>query len=896
MPLSQTSQTLGLRNARFSPPAAPPTAVERAALVNRIEGSVAQFTLICAPAGFGKTTLMQQLREHFQVRGIAAFWLRVERADNDLGRFVGSLVGAAQASLGDLVTPVTHDDHLIVGDSAHGLEANLFDWLSLSETRVALFIDDLELIVDDEVWGFLQRLLANLDPRHRIVLASRATPRLALGKMRANGQLLELDQTHLRFTAAEAQAYLERLRIGAPAIRALQRQTEGWPAALQLAVVALRARGGRRSDAIVPVSAASAGVAEYLAQEVLDTRPPAQRNFLLRSSVLGDFCAELSDAALQRHDSEEILAEILRDNLPLSPIDAEQRWFRYHPLLADFLRGRLLREAKEEFRELHKRAAAWTADHGLMIEAVAHSLAAKDFTLAANLLAGSAMDNVRSGRVADTAQAIERLPDEEIYTRPALLRAAAFAAIFAHRYDAARRYMEIIERRNDMGDGDDDQIAAMRLMLFGWTDRVPELSQAADALRLKLSRFGPFTAGLASNTLAFCDMSLGRFAAAERHLAEARQACEPIEALYVLSYAACFAAAIELNLGNMSAARATLEGAMNRAIAAGQRYGSSGAVVATYLVELLYEANELDACQAFVDDYMPIVVETGMPDHVIVLHRIAARLHFLGGRGDAGQAIMIQLNDLGARRGLPRLCVTSWLERCYAALRRGDIEGARRAFANGSDKQLWESFGAFNLQANEIEDVLIASLRLQLATGQCDHALSQLRMALQTAEAAGRRRRALRLQILQAQALEGAGRHREATIAFDEAVTAASANGMVRVLVDDAWTTMTALVGRSMVSGEARGVDLLRELSAPHASPSTAVSASSERAGTALRLTTREAQILRLVWKGGTNKAIARDLFLTENTIETHLRRIYEKLGTRRRTQAAALAREAGAI
>jgi len=447
-----------------------------------------------------------------------------------------------------------------------------------------------------------------------------------------------------------------------------------------------------------------------------------------------------------------------------------------------------------------------------------------------------------------------------------------------------------------MGDGDDDQIAAMRLMLLGWTDRVPELSQAADALRLKLSRFGHFTAGLASNALAFCDISLGRFATAERHLAEARQACEPIEALYVLSYAACFAAAIELNLGNISAARATLEGAMNRAIAAGQRYGSAGAVVATYLIELLYEANELDACQAFVDDYMPIIVETGMPDHVIVLHRIAARLHFLGGRGDAGQAIMIQLNDIGARRGLPRLCVTSWLERCYAALRKGDIEGARRAFANGSDKLLWESFGAFNLQANEIEDVLITSLRLQLATGQGDHALSQLRMALPTAEAAGRRRRALRLQILQAQALEGAGRHREATIAFDEAVTAASANGMVRVLVDDAWTTMTSLVGRSMVTGEARGVDLLRELSTPRVLPSTAASISSERAGTALRLTTREAQILRLVWKGGTNKAIARDLFLTENTIETHLRRIYEKLGTRKRTQAAALAREAGAI
>jgi len=334
---------------------------------------------------------------------------------------------------------------------------------------------------------------------------------------------------------------------------------------------------------------------------------------------------------------------------------------------------------------------------------------------------------------------------------------------------------------------------------------------------------------------------------------------------------------------------------MNSAIAAGQRYGSAGAAVATYLIELLYEANELDACQAFVDDYMPIVTETGMPDHVIVLHRIAARLHFLNGRGDAGQATLIQLNDIGARRGLPRLCVTSWLERSYAALRKGDVEGARRAFGNGNDAVLWESFGGFNPRANEIEDVLIAGLRLRLAMGQSGNSLSQLRLAIKAAEATGRRRRKLRLLFLESQMLEGARQHREAALAFDQAVTRASANGMVRVLVDDAWTT-GALLGRCTVTGETGSIDLLRELAAPRVTPSTKRDASGEGAGAALRLTTREAQILRLVWKGGSNKAIARDLFLTENTIETHLRRIYEKLGTRKRTQAAALAREAGAI
>jgi LuxR family transcriptional regulator, maltose regulon positive regulatory protein len=176
-----------------------------------------------------------------------------------------------------------------------------------------------------------------------------------------------------------------------------------------------------------------------------------------------------------------------------------------------------------------------------------------------------------------------------------------------------------------------------------------------------------------------------------------------------MCYSACFAAVIELILGQISSARATLDGAMKRAIADGQRYGSAGAVVATYLAKVLYEANELEACEALVNDYMPIVVETGLPDHLIVLHRIAARLHAYHGRVDAGQAVLTQLNEIGAQRGIRRLSAAAWLERAYAALS-----------------------------------------RLRLVLGQADQALPQFQTAVRAAEATGRRRRALRLRFLRA--------------------------------------------------------------------------------------------------------------------------------------------------
>ena len=890
--MEQSATSQGLHGARFAPPRAPPAAVERARLVEQIERADVKLTLICAPAGYGKTTLMQQLRKRYQARGITTVWLRLGAGDNSLGAFVQSLTGAMHATLPESAARPDLPDLEAMG-SPQGLAADLIERLSLAEAEIAVFLDELEILVAEGVWAFLQRFIGEIDGRHRLVMASRSTPNLALARMRAQGEALELGQADMRFTAEETYAYLERQSVGASAAQALQQRTEGWPAALQLAAVALKAKGGRDFDGLRPSVRADPAVAEYLAEEVLETRPPSQRDFLLRSAVLGEFSSEMCDAALGRTDSAEMIAEVLRNNLLLSPIDAEHRWYRYHPLFADFLHARMESEAKAELPLLHRRAAAWTAERGLTDEAVSHALAARDYEFAADLLTTTAMDKVRSGRVADTARGVEALPEAVVLGRPALLRAAAFAAIFAHRYDAARRYMNAIERSEDAVRGVADDIAAMRLMLFGWTDRVRDLLQAVRSLRTQAPRFGAFTRGLAGNASAFCNIALGRLVEAERDLAETREACEPINALYVLSYAACFSAAIELNQGQVASARATLVGALDRAIAEGQRYGSSGAVVATYLIELLYEANELDVCQSLVEAYLPIVAETGMPDHLILTYRIAARLHFLHGQRDAGLATLLQLNELGARRGIRRLSAAAWLERSYAALRDKDIQSARRFLANGADPALWEQFSGLNMHASEVEDVAIAEIRVCLASGETKQALGQVQTVRGIAEAAGRRRRVLRLRFLEAQSLESLGRGREAGAALNAAVAAAVEGGMARVLLDECWAT-DALIARAHSTGDSRATSLLRQMAEPTATADAA--AGHGRATPAFRLTSREAQILRLVWKGGANKAIARDLFLTENTVETHLRRIFGKLGTRNRTQAAALAREAGAI
>jgi LuxR family maltose regulon positive regulatory protein len=895
--MPRTMPTTAEGPSRFSPPKAPQTLIERARLIDRIESSNAPLTLICAPAGFGKTTLMQQLRQRYQARDVATVWLRLDRADNELGRFLQSVIGATHVALPEFFPYDLANARQRA--SAQGLAADLLDRISFSDAAIALFLDDLELMTAEDVRDFLQRLVTNLGPHQRVIMGSRTVQPVALGRLRAHGLLLELGQGDLRFTREETASYLERQSLGAPVVlQSLQQHTEGWPAALQLAVISLNAKGRSGPDWLQRFSGSTAGVAEYLAQEVFESRPAQQRDFLLRSSVLGDVCAAMCDAVLRRNDSADMIAQIVRGNLLLSSVDDEQRWFRYHPLFADFLQGRMRGDAPDEIPELHRRAARWTAANGLMNEAATHALAAGDHEFAADLLAPSAMDMVRSGRVADTVRAIELLPEVDVVRRPRLLRAAAYAAIFTHRYGDAARFIETIERAASSTDGSDhDEIAGMRLMLLGWTDRLPELRETVAGMRGDTLPFGPFAAGLASNADAYCNIALGNYVEAEQCLARARQACEPINALYVLSYAACFSAGIELITGNVAAARTILDGAMNRAIADGQRYGSSGAVVATYFAETLYEADEIDVCDALVNDYLPIVVETGLPDHLIMLHRIAARLHLLKGRGDAAQGVLTQLQDIGAKRGIRRLGAAAWLERVYLALRDGELDRARRALALGSDPALWRIFGDLKPHASEIEDPLIAEFRLQLALGHNGDALAQLDAALHAAEVAGRRRRVLRLLLLRAQMLESQGRQREASTAIETAVRGAVGGGMVRTLTDDAWA-METLCKRATFAGDPRVAPLLRALMpAPRAEGADITRpAPDARPMGAFHLTNREIQVLKLLWKGGSNKQIARDLFLTENTIETHLRRIYEKLGTRNRTQAAAIAREAGAI
>ena len=339
--------------------------VARPRLLERLRAAtVREFVLVCAPAGFGKSTL---LADWVQVDRRPVAWLSLDEGDNDPVRFWRHIAAAM-----DRARPgVAERASLLVGDptSSSFMPAvtALVNDLAESAEDVVLVVDDYHLIHAQHVHRSVEFLLEHLPGSLRLVVASRSDPPLPLARLRARGQSAELRAADLRFTLAEAAQLMAAstgLDLPEDVVGALGERTEGWVAGLQLAALSLQ---GRRDveGFVAEFSGSHRYVLDYLTEEVLDRQPPDIRTFLLETSVLDRLSGALCDAVLERRDSQLLLESVERANLFLLPLDDERRWWRYHHLFADLLRSRLAREDPTRAAALHHAAAGWYERQGL---------------------------------------------------------------------------------------------------------------------------------------------------------------------------------------------------------------------------------------------------------------------------------------------------------------------------------------------------------------------------------------------------------------------------------------------------------------------------------------------------------------------------------------------------
>src|SRR5438132_5590736 len=423
--------------------------VPRPRLRERLDRGVeSKLTLVSAPAGFGKTTLLAEWLGAADADVRLAAWLSLDHSDNHPPSFWTYVIAALQTVAPDVGASAISLLQSAQPPAIESVLASVLNELNAIAQDLVLVLDDYHVIDAHDIHTGTVFLLDHLPPQMHLVIGSRADPALPLARLRARGELVEIRAADLRFTPDEAAAYLNEamgLDLTARDLAALEERTEGWIAALQLAALSIQGR-----DDVAGFIAGFAGddryIVDYLVEEVLQRQPQHVRSFLQQTSILDRLSGPLCDAVTGQDGGKAMLEALERANLFVVPLDDRRRWYRYHHLFADVLRARMLDEQPDEVRELHRRASAWYEKNGEPPEAIRHALAADDLPRAADLLEPAAPALLRSRQEARLLRWLKALPEDVLRCRPVLGNAYAGALLSTGQLDGVEAHLRDAER------------------------------------------------------------------------------------------------------------------------------------------------------------------------------------------------------------------------------------------------------------------------------------------------------------------------------------------------------------------------------------------------------------------------------------------------------------------
>jgi LuxR family maltose regulon positive regulatory protein len=888
---------------KLTPPQSSAFEIVRTEVCERIfAAGAAKLVLLRAPAGFGKTTTMLQVHERFVQTGLSAAWLTLDRADNDVMRFLAALTAALARLIPGLAAPQD------ANSGPDELAFAVIDRVAAHPAPFALFLDDFEALQNPAAIGIVSELIEQLPRGAQLIVGSRGVPELGLGRLRARGRLLEVEPAQLRFSEAEADAFLRQrrgLQLAPDDVRRLHRSTEGWAAALWLASISLENRDDP-SRFIAGFSGSNAAVVEYLVEDVLARQSADVRAFLLRTSLLSELNASLCDAVRGRSDSAIMLRTLEQAHLFMTPLQGDHSQYRYHGMFAEFLRTELERHHAREIPGLHRAAARWYDEHRRPVPAIEHALAAGDLTWALPALCVHAHALLEEGRVRLLSRWLDPLlASGALDAFPILQVVHAWAVCFARGPRAAATLLDRLEQRADPDPEVRAHRLAMRPLFLSLTDRIDEALPLAAAALEAIPRDLAFVSGFLEVNMANLALIAGRFHDALRFAdaARSRQQVRASPFNFALSEAA--EAAVDMTQGRLRKAIAGLRIAVSAGAMDATRSTNGNALAGIPLAQALYEAGQLEQAERLLVVYIPLIRGVGIPDELIIGHVVMARIATDRGDAERAEQMLVELEHIGHRDGLPRVVATARLERVRLLLMADRLAPARSELDRCGDKALWQRVARLTMRANEVETYDVALARWSVRTGHAGEVIRPLRTELEAAERAQRERRALTLRLLLAQALYRDDQRNKAMRMLARAVRLACVEGYVRAFQDEGALLMLILrelrAQPDLVNEDGHGDEALAFIDRLLREPAQAVHMPGAGSGVesppaSELLTRKELQVLRLAAEGMSNDALAERLFVAETTVRTHLRNINVKLDTRSRVEAVAVARKLGLI
>jgi len=902
-----------LLQSKLTPPGGGRKLVPRTRLIDWLQSAdQAKLIMLRAPAGFGKTTLMVQMLMQLRDQGVPTAWLTLDEGDNDLGRFLTYLIAAIEKGIPGFERVGQETGHIGPGLNPSGVLLYLIDRISAFEAPFTIFLDDFGALRSSEALELFRQLLMHLPRGKRIVIALRHVPELSLGRLRAQGDLVEIDLEGLRFSREETAEFIRQAQgmdLNEKDVEYLFRSTEGWVAGLQLSTLSSIWREKQAGQGQV-FSAAFDNISEYLAEDVLAQQPEAVQSFLVQTCILDRLSGPLCDTLTGKSDGNRMLAYLEKQNLFLIPLDEERRWYRFHSLFARFLRHQLDRQGHDRSVELHRAACCWYAASGEAIEAAKHAMLAGDTDYAAQQVESCALDLAKNGMTATVAEWAERIPQEVLDQHPELQLSYTYALIFAENYEKAHevlnRLKQNVHRMEIETYAQDLRIA--RAFILMSQERMKEfeivilegLTAYDPTVHDTHTRFLPVLMNMAG----MLKLTVGRLEDALKISWEgARLLGSRKDEVGV--YNKYFEGRIYLAQGKIKETLLLTRSILDEKAYGPCRYSAGGTAVVVLEAEALYEKNDLENAEKLLMAYIGILPTEIAVEAMIIGYRTLARIRTATEDANGARDFLTELERLGTQRGIPRASASARQERIRIALQRGETEYALKIYRDHADQLIWDKFDGYCMMGNDPETPEISRLRLLIGQDKAREALYPLKSELKRVEGAGYFRQALLLRILLAKAHDACGERRRAIEYLKDALISAQGEGFIRCFVDEHGPIPKLIhelrkiaIAEEKMGGGSISVNYLDRIqNAMGVGAPRQIDATPEQESSPLEpLTDREKDILEKLAMGLSSNELADNLFISVNTIRYHLRNIYSKLGTNNRVQAVALARRFGLI
>lgn len=878
-------------------PAPSPNTVSRPRLCERLDqGLAGKLTLVAAPAGFGKTTLLS----YWIQRCSQAFaWVSLDETDNDPSIFWVYVVKALQRACEGFDQVVLASFNPLQLPAVPTLVTSLINDLSANQQKIVLVLDDYHIISNTEIHKQIVFLINNLPSQLHIILSTRANPPLPLAQLRAKSQLSELRVDDLRFTLQEATTFLNKileLGLSSTDIGTLDERTEGWAAGLQLAALSMRGRADRQAF-ITAFSGSHHFVLEYLTEEVINQSSEAQRHFLLQTSILDSFCAPLCNQVLGIIDSASQLSEIQRSNLFLVSLDDERIWFRYHHLFADLLKNRLRQDfGSDEIMELYHRAGQWYQEQTNLDQAIKYYLLAQNFEQAAALIVQVASSTMLHGQLKTILNWIEALPENFLEIRPRLRFYQAWALSLGGQHKVAEKILvDTKSSLEDLPDSAENQnlrgeLAALLTGIITYYNDPPRIIREAQEALTYLTKDSLIPRARVHIALGTAYAYSGEMGRAIQKYQRARDLALKAKNPFLATAAVELLAGMQIyHLGLLKDAHQNLEQVLDLGRAKNGTYQAFTGTAHVLLAAIYLEWDNLDAAKKFLGKSFELLQQGGIGYSLTHAYCTQARLHLAERKPDDAVESLRLASQAAQDSPLLHILIHNLACQTKLALSLGDVEKAARLAED--DSKFSETLPTYLHEVQQISAAWVS-----LVQGNLDKSIDTLNHIYAQAEAAGRMAHVIEIYLVKALTYQKQGELSKAIQSLKRSISLAASEGYTRIFLErgkPVWKLLSLIadqnfnhhfVSNLLAAFDAETADprLLRKANLRPPIQDSLIEPLSER----------ECEVLKLIAAGYTNQQIADTLVVSLNTIKKHTTHIYSKLGVKNRTEAANYAHE----